>query len=129
MSAFSEIWNNEVKALAEACVAEPKFVQLMMKGEGYEMTKEEEKYFEKVRGKYLDPYGMCYISDMIFRVERDLAEGRDWQAECTIISAYSNLSETSLFQDVFKGDATTEEWKTRVVLRKGLEKLVKVSWE
>lgn len=31
MSLFSQIWDTEVKALAEACVTEPKLVQLMMK--------------------------------------------------------------------------------------------------
>lgn len=127
MSEFSKIWDNEVKALAEACVTEPKFVELMMKGDTYEPTKEEKTYWEEVGGKYLDPYGMYYISDLIWRIEHALADGREWQARIVIANVYSTLFTYSCFQNVFNGDATNEEWKTRAALRDGLEKLMRVA--
>lgn len=127
MSAFSKLWDNEVKALAEACVTEPKLVELMMKGEGYEPTEEEKAYLDEVGGKYLDPYGMYYISDLIWRIEHALADDREWQAGIAIVNVYSTLSADSYFQNVFNGDATNEEWKTRKALRDGLEKLMRVA--
>ena len=80
MSEFSKIWDNEVKALAKACVTELKLVELMMKGDAYELTKEEKAYLEEVGGKYFDPYGMYYISNLIWRIEHTLADVREWQA-------------------------------------------------
>jgi hypothetical protein len=125
MSAFSTIWDNEVKALAQACVTDPKLVRLMMQSEGYKPTAEEEAYLNEVSGKYHDPYGMFYISDLIWRVEHALADGRECQANIALLNVYSALASSDYLPNVFKGDDTSEEWKSRVALRDGLKKLIK----
>ncbi len=124
MTTFSKIWDTEVKKLAEACVAEPKLVRLMGQGEGYEPTETEKEYLKSIEGKYKDPYGMHYISDMIFRVEHALADSREPLAGIAILNVYEVLNRPSYFQDVFNGNANDEEWKTRAALRDGLHKLL-----
>lgn len=78
---------------------------------------------EEVDGKYLDLYGMCYISDLICQIEYALADGREWKARIEIANVYSTLSADSYFQNVFNSDETNEEWKTRAALRDGLKNL------
>ena len=124
MTAFSKIWDTEVKKLAEACVTEPKLVQLMCKGENYEPNEEEKEYLKSIKGKYKDKYGMYYISDMIWQVEHALADGREAMVELAIAQVYGVLNRPSYFQDVFKGNEDDEEWKTRAALRDGLYKLM-----
>ena len=98
MSAFSKLWDNEVKALANACVTEPKLVELVMKGGTYEPTKEEKAYWEEVGEKYLDPCGMYYISDLIWRVEHALADDREWQAKIALLMSIPLYLQTVIFK-------------------------------
>ena len=65
MSVFSEIWDTQVKQLAEACVTEKRLVELMSKDKSYNPNEEEKEYMKKISGKYKDIAGMYYISDMI----------------------------------------------------------------
>lgn len=127
MSEFSKIWDNEVKALAEACVTEPKLVNLMLQGEGYKPTGEEKAYLQEISGKYYDPYGMFYISDLIWRIEHALADNREWQAGIALMNVYSALTSPDYLPNVFKGNDTCEEWKSRMALRDGLKKLMAVA--
>ncbi len=127
MSAFSKLWDTEVKALAKACVTEPRLIELMTKGDSYKPTQEEKTYLDEVSKKYLDLYGMYYISDLIWRIEHALADGREWQAGIAIANVYSTLADESYFQNVFNGDEANEEWKTRKALRDGLKKLMSVA--
>lgn len=124
MSAFSKIWDNEVKALAVACVTEPKLVNLMLQDKGYEPTEEEKTYIQEVCGKYYDPCGMFFISDMIWRIEHALADERESLAKLAIMNVYPALASSDYLSTVFKGNDTCEEWKSRVALREGLEKLM-----
>lgn len=124
MTTFSKIWDTEVKALAKACVTEPELVRLMSQSKSYKPSKEEKEYLENISEKYKDPYGMYYISDMIWRVEHALAEGRTALAELAVAEIYAVLTRPSYFQTVFLSDENDEEWKTRVALRDGLYKLM-----
>lgn len=124
MTTFSKIWDTEVKALAKACVTEPKLVRLLSQSKGYKFSKEEKEFLASMSGKYKDPYGMYYISDMIWRVEHALADGRTAAAKLVISEVYSVLNAPSYFQNLFLSDESNEEWKTRAALRDGLYKLM-----
>ena len=125
MTAFSKIWDTEVKPLAEACVTEPEFIRLMNQGEGYEPSKEEKEYLESISVKYKDLYGMYRISEMIGEIEHAFADGRSARAELAAIKAYEVLNSPSYFQRVFHSDENDEEWKGRAALRDGLYKLLR----
>ena len=125
MTAFSKIWDTEVKALAQACVTEPEFVRLMNQGEGYEPSKEEKEYLESISVKYKDLYGMYRISEMIGEIEHALADGRMTMAELAVVKIYEVLNAPSYFQIVFHSDENDEEWKSRAALRDGLYKLLR----
>lgn len=124
MSKFSEIWDTEVKQLAINCIAEPRLVEIMGRGEEADLTEEENEYLDSVVKNYKDIYGMYYISHMIWQVEHSLADGRDAMASLAVFEIYTVLDQPSYFQDVFKGDENDEEWKTRAALRDGLRKLI-----
>ncbi|MBO5141954.1 MAG: hypothetical protein J6C46_02965 [Clostridia bacterium] len=124
MTTFSKIWDTEVKQLAKACVTEPKLVRLMSQGEGYEPSQDEKEYLESISAKYKDIYGMYYISDMIWKVEHALADGRKAEACLAIAQVYEVLNGPSYFQNLFLGNENDEEWKTRAALRDGLYKLM-----
>jgi hypothetical protein len=121
MTAFSKLWDTEVKPLAQACVAEPELVRLMEKEKP---STEEKEYFEITSPKYKDIFGMYYISNMISKVDHALADGRQSAAEFAVCGVYEVLNRSSYFQNVFDGDETNEEWKTRAALRDGLHKLM-----
>lgn len=124
MTTFSNLWDTEVKQLAQACVTEPKLIQLMGKSNSYEPTDEEKKYLKEMSEKYKDIYGMYYISDMIWRVEHALADRRQSMAGLAITQIYDVLNRPSYFQNVFSGNEDDEEWKKRAALRDGLRKLL-----
>lgn len=124
MSVFSEKWDREVKQLAQNCVTDPKLIQLMGKGENYMPTEAEKTYFEEAIKKYKDPYGMFYISNMIWEVEHALADGKEDLAKLAIEGVFSTLNSESYFKNVFKEDTSSDEYKTRVILRDGLRKLL-----
>ena len=126
MTRFSIIWDTEVKSLAKACVKEPELVRLMGLSEDYKPSKEEKEYVQSLSGKYKDPYGMYYISNMIGKVEHALADGRTNIAELAIAQVYEVINRPTYFQNVFQGDENNEEWKTRAALRDGLYKLMHV---
>ena len=126
MTEFSRIWDTEVRALAEACITEPKLIGLMSKGEGYEPSEEEKEYLASMSVKYKDILGMYYISDMISKVEHALADGRTCMAELAVGQVYQVLNRPSYFQNVFESDEHDEEWKNRAALRDGLYKLMHV---
>lgn len=124
MTTFSEIWDNEVSALAKACITEPKLVQLISKSEDYELSKEEKEYLKSISGKIKDQYGMYFISNMIFRVEHALADDNMAMARLAIAEVYTVLNSPSYFKDVFQSNENNEEWKNRAALRDGLCKLM-----
>lgn len=124
MTTFSKIWDTEVKKLAEACVTEPELIQIMCQDENYKPTEKEKEYLESVERKYKDIYGMYYISNMIWKVDHALADGRKEAAKVAITFVYETLSSESYFENVFHRNANDEEWKTRANLRDGLYKLL-----
>lgn len=125
MTTFSNLWDTEVKQLAQDCVTEPKLIQLMCKGDSYKPTDEEKEYLKEVsEKKYKDIYGMYFISNMIWQVEHALADGRQPLAGLAIAQIYEVLNRPSYFQNVFNENEDDEEWKKRAALRDGLCKLL-----
>lgn len=125
MSKFSEIWDNEVKRLAKDCVTELRLVELMGKGDEYNPTSEEREYLKQIANKYKDICAMYYISDMIWRVEQALADGRQTIAELTVSQVYATLNSESYTKNVFNNDKSSDEYKRLMILRDGLAKMCK----
>ena len=118
------LWDTEVKALASACVTEKEYIHILCtKEDPSELTPEETKLLEEVGKKYKDPVGMYYISDMIWRVEHALADGRDFMAKMATDKIYETISRASYLENVFSGDESSDEWKRIAALRDGLKKL------
>lgn len=124
MTIFSTLWDTEVRALAEACVTEHEFVRLMHTSSDYEPSEEEKLYLKEIGNKYYDSYGILAISDLIWNVEHDLADGRESLARLPIINTYAALNSPDYLENVFKGNDTCEEWKLRMALRDGLKKMM-----
>ena len=53
------------------------------------------EYLESISEKYKDPYGMFYISEMIWRVEHALADNRTVMAKYAVAEVYEVLSRPS----------------------------------
>ncbi len=121
---FTELWDHEVRKLAEACVPERRVIEICAKGDDYTPTKDEKKYLEEMGDKYKDLLAMWYISDMIWRVEHALADNRLPIAKLAAMNIKTVLARPSYFQNVFKGDASSDEWKNLDALRQGLEKIL-----
>ena len=124
MTNFSLIWDTEVKPLAQACVTDHKLVQLLGKDYNYTPSQKEDEYLKDAAKKYKDPYGMYFISKMIWDVEHALADGRKAIAGLAVADVYTVLNRPSYFKDVFLGNENDEEWKNRAALRDGLRKLM-----
>lgn len=124
MTEFSKIWDTEVKQLAKACMTDPEFVRIIWKNQYDKLTQEEEEYLKSISEKYKDPYGMFYISHMIWRIEHDLADGRLPMARLAAAEVYEVLNDPGYFQNLFEVNENDEEWKTRAALRDGLCKLI-----
>ena len=125
MSQFSDLWDHEVKQLADACTPERRWIELCLKGDNYQPTDEEKQYVTELDKKYKDLWGQFYISQMAWRIEHGLMDqGRTLPAAMiSIEEVLETLTSDSYFQNVFKGNAEDEEWKTRAALRDGLKKL------
>lgn len=63
MTTFSKILDNEVRALANACMTEPKFIRLINPNESYELSKENLKYLKSISEKYKDLQATYSISE------------------------------------------------------------------
>lgn len=124
---FTQLWDEKVKKLAKACLPEERLLKLFGKGENYDPTPDEKKYLEEIGQKYKDLYGMYYISDMCWRIEHALADNRLPMAKIAIVNVVGTLDSDSYFQNVFKGDASSEEWQNLDALRKGLHELMNAS--
>ena len=120
---FAKVWNNEVKTLAQACIEEPRIVDLMKRGDYYQMNKEETEYMNSAKEKYKDVWGMYRISEMIDKVEQALADQQEARAIIACNNVYVVLDSNEYFKYVFNGDENNEEWKKRKALRDGLKKI------
>lgn len=120
---FAKVWNNEVKELAQACIEEPRIVDLMKRGDYYQMNKEETEYMNDAKEKYKDVWGMYRISKMIDKVEQALADQQEARAIIACNNVYVVLDSNEYFKHVFNGDENNEEWKKRKALRDGLKKI------
>ena len=120
---FAKVWNNEVKTLAQACIEEPRIVDLMKRGDYYQMNKEETEYMNSAKEKYKDVWGMYRISEMIDKVEQALADQQEARAIIACNNVYVVLDSNEYFKHVFNGDEDNEEWKKRKALRDGLKKI------
>ena len=123
---FAQLWDTRVGKLTQACLPEKRLLKLFGKGQDYEPNESEKKYLEKIRKKYKDLYGMYYISDMSWRIEHALADNRIPVAKIAITNVLATLDSDSYFRNVFKGDASSKEWKNLDALRKGLHELLKL---
>lgn len=118
------LWDTEVKALASACVTEKEYIHILCtKEDPSELTPKETKLLEEVGKKYKDPVGMYYISDMIWRVEHALADGREGMAKLATDNIYQTISSPTYLKNVFSGDESSEEYQRIAALRDGLKKL------
>ena len=120
---FAKVWNNEVKELAQACIEEPRIVELMKRGDYYQMNKEETEYMNGAKEKYKDVWGMYSISKMIDKVEQALADHQEARAIIACNNVYVVLDSNEYFKHLFNGDENNEEWKKRKALRDGLKKI------
>ena len=120
MTKFTKLWDEE-----KACVREPRLVEIMGKPEEYEPTAEEQAYIKDVLSKYKDVHGMYHISHMIWRIEHELADGREESAKFAVVQVLSVLNSPTYIPNVFKNDLEDEECKTRIALRDGLKRLLK----
>lgn len=120
---FSKVWNDEVKALAEACIEEPRLVELLKRNESCPPNEEEREYMKTMRQKYKDMYGMYYISQMVDKVEQALSDKHEARAILACCNTYCVLSDEVYFRRVFNSDENSEEWKKREALRDGLKKI------
>ena len=120
---FAKVWNNEVKELAQACIEEPRIVELMKRGDYYQMNKEETEYMNGAKEKYKDVWRMYSISKMIDKVEQALADHQEARAIIACNNVYVVLDSNEYFKHVFNGDENNEEWKKRKALRDGLKKI------
>lgn len=124
MTKFSEIWINEVRPLAVACICEPKLLKIIQKGETLELNHEDNEYLKSIQNKYKDIYGMFYIADMIWRVDSALEGASEVFAKIAVEQVYEVLNRESYFLNIFDGNKEDEEWIKRVALRDGLHKLI-----
>lgn len=124
MTKFTKLWDGEIKELAKACIPEPRIVEIMSKQEDYKPTEEEQMYIKDVLVKYKDIHGMYHISQMIWRIEHALADGREEHAKFAVVQVYSVLNSPTYIPNVFKNDLEDEECKTRIALRDGLKQLL-----
>lgn len=119
-SNFSRMWDKEVKALAQACVTEPRLVQII--GSNCEPTAEEKEYLDSLDCH--DPYGMFYISDMIWRVEHALADGRDAIAKMAVANIYQVISGKDYCSHLFDGNSECAEYQRIYKLKVALGELL-----
>lgn len=105
---FSFKWDTEVKELARKCVNN-EFINLVFKGEHKNLTNEEQTQAEELAKNIKDPYGMFYISEMIWKVEHALADDREFIARLAIVNVLSVISRPSYWGNIFKYNYFTEE--------------------
>lgn len=125
MNDFSKLWDSEVKKLCSECV-DDKFVAISVKSPG-EISKEDMTYFYSKLEEIKDPYGMYYISEMIFRVEHALCDNRLPLAKIAIQEVLSTVKGETYLKNCFGYDSENEEYKRIMKMADGLEKLMKVS--
>lgn len=124
MTTFSKILDTEVRALANACMTEPKFIRLISPNESYELSKEDLKYLKSISEKYKYLQVINSISDMIWKAEHGLVDCRIEMIKIAILKVYEVLNKPSYFYNIFNGDENNEEWNNRLALQNGLSKLI-----
>jgi len=125
MTDFSMMWDLKVKQLAKNCV-NYEFIKLIAKGENNNLTTEEETEVTVLSNDIKDPYGMWYISDMIWRVEHALCDNREAFAKLAVCDIYNTISKESYWTNIFKNDLSTDEAKNIKELEIGLKELINV---
>ncbi len=125
MAKFKDVWDDEVKELAKACVND-KLIEMMGAAErrGY-ATEAEQNYAKSLNLK--DPDAMWYISKMIWRIEHDLADGRPKASLLSISRVFDTLNSDSYLENVWGGDTSSEEAQKLFKLRDGLRNLLSAS--
>ena len=125
MTKFKDVWDDEVKALAKACV-DDKLIEMMGAAErrGY-ATEEEQNYAKALNLK--DPTAMWYVSKMIWRIEHDLADGRPTASLLSISRVFDTLNSDSYLKNVWGGDTSSKEAQNLFKLRDGLRNLLSAS--
>lgn len=122
MANFEELWDSKVKDLAIKCVNR----ELVLLLNQQNPTEEQKAKVKEMSKPYKDVYGMMYISQMLWQVEHDLADQRDWKAKIAVINIYHVISpnNTEYWKDVFKDDLTSEEAQNLKNLAEGLQELL-----
>lgn len=119
---FEDLWNTEVKKLAEACV-DPFLMEIFSKSLDYVPSEEEAKQLKGLSEKYRDVQGMLVICNVMKQIDTFIAKKRFAFAKLIIRNILSYLDSPRYLEKVFKGDTNSEEWKNRKALSEGLHKL------
>lgn len=130
MTEFSILWDTKVKEAARKCVV-PEIVQLMMLSED-EATDEKINRLKELSDKYVDLLAQYYVSQMMWAIEHDLADGREvGGGVLSAMQVRDTMNSESYWQNVWidKGkDVESEEARNlkalAVLLNELLEKAV-----
>jgi hypothetical protein len=120
---FSMKWDTKVKELANKCV-NWEFIKLTQKGENNILSEEEEKMFQELGNNIKDPYGMWYISDMIWQVEHSLMDNKEPLAKLAIAQVYNVISRESYWTNIFNNDLSLDEAKNIKALQECLKEFM-----
>ena len=109
MNQFKLFWDTKVKPVARKCI-DRKVIELMNNKDNERL----EKYRNEKNIK--DAYTMYKLSEMIFYVEHDLADGRDFFIIVRMNQATEVLNSEFYWKNVWKGDLSSEEAKNLLEL-------------
>jgi len=118
---FEKFWDTEVKPLADKCAEGANLIGELEKATT-EAEKEEIKKQMRQHNKK-DWYSIWYISQMIFYVEHDLADGRN--PGVRMLQVQRTLNSEDYYKNVFKGEMC-EEAKNYQALGQKLNKALEL---
>lgn len=121
MNNFEIKWDTEVKQLAQNCI-NYEILNIGMKPAD-QVTTEEKLRLDELIANYRDIHAMIFISQMIFKVEHDLADGREAGYMIAIMQIHNVLSSEDYINDIWKGHEDCDEYRNLMKLRDGLASL------
>lgn len=125
MQEFEKVWDDEVKALAAKCI-DNDILRILYNEDA---TDEDKAKLKELAAGYKDVLAMQHISHLIWRIEHDLADGRSPKIHIIGIMGVISEKNTAYWDDVFKGDKSSEEAQNLINLAVGLEKLIAAKYD
>jgi hypothetical protein len=128
MNAFSTYWDTKVKEIAQKCVNN-ELIHLMMQTDNENCKDEDIAKLKQIAANYADSTGQYYVSQMIWAVEHDLADGREpgLGGMNSVLQVYNTLKSDSYWNNVWHASnhsVETDEAKNLFALRDELKILV-----